>query len=145
MVGDTWASRELPVLRAIVEIYESTGRSDIRVSAIEKATGFDKETVQQAIRLLYTEPYMRGSIQSSGPDIHFVGAPTGDALRVVGAWPSPEGLLERLVEGLERAAEDDGRPEEERSKLKQTALWLRGAASQVAIAALGGAGGNLIS
>ena len=72
-----------------------------------------------------------------------MGAPTGQGLRVAGAWPSPEGL-DRLVTALERAAEDDMREPEERSKLKQTALWLRGAVSQIALGALGGAGGNII-
>jgi hypothetical protein len=64
---------------------------------------------------------------------------------VAGAWPTPENLLERLVMALEAAAENAGRSAEERSKLKQAALWIGGAASQVAIAALGGAGGNSIT
>ena len=43
-MADTWESRDLPVLKAAVEIYEESGRR-LRPSAIEKATGFDKETV----------------------------------------------------------------------------------------------------
>lgn len=74
-----------------------------------------------------------------------VGPPTGHALRVAGAWPSPDTLLERLIAALETAAADEMRPPEERSKLKQAAAWLGSVGSQVAIAALGGAGGNLLS
>ena len=74
-----------------------------------------------------------------------VGKPTSAALRVAGHWPSPEGLLERLVAALEAAGDDESRDQEERSRFKQIALWLGGAASQVAINALGGAGGNLLT
>jgi hypothetical protein len=137
-------TRDLPVLQAIVEIYDSTGRN-ARPGEIATRTGLDQETVQRAIRALYTEPYMQEGTQAFGGQHLIVGTPTGDALGVAGQWPSPENLLERLVTGLEGAAEDEDRPEEERSKLKQAALWLGGALSQVAIGALGGAGGNIIS
>ena len=89
-------------------------------------------------------PISRGAF---GGDDEFVivGKPTSAALRVAGHWPSPEGLLERLVAALEAAGDDESRDQEERSRFKQIALWLGGAASQVAINALGGAGGNLLT
>ena len=37
---ETWSSRDLPVLRAIVDIYEATG-SAMGPDAIESATGFE--------------------------------------------------------------------------------------------------------
>lgn len=77
--------------------------------------------------------------------IVYVGAPTADALRVAGAWPSPEDLLERLVTALEDAADDEGRPDEQRSKLRQLAVGIRSVGYQVAVGALGGAGGNLLA
>jgi hypothetical protein len=54
-------------------------------------------------------------------------------------------LLERLIDALETAGEDEARVPEERSELKQVALGLRTAAAQIAISTLGGAGGNLLS
>jgi hypothetical protein len=42
-------------------------------------------------------------------------------------------------------AEDEARDKEERSWFEQIVLTLRGAAWQVAIGALGGAGGNLLT
>jgi len=100
---------------------------------------------QRALRALYTEPYLEEGRSAFGGKILSVGVPTGEALRVAGAWPSPEGLLEWLIAALDRAAEDETREPEERSKLKQAAIWLGGFASQVAIGALGGAGGNILS
>ena len=142
---DTWSTRDLPVLKAIVEIYDSTGRTNIRPTDITSPTGFDEETVQRAVRALYTEPYLIDGMESSQPGYVFVGIPTTGALRVVGAWPTPESQLDRLIAALTSAAEDEERPEDERSKFKQAALWLGSFASQVAIGALGGAGGNILS
>jgi len=51
-------------------------------------------TVQRALRALYTEPYLEEGRSAFGGKILSVGVPTGEALRVAGAWPSPEGLLE---------------------------------------------------
>ena len=73
-----------------------------------------------------------------------VGTPASDALRVAGQWPSPEAQLDRLIAALEAAA-DDGTRDDERSRSKQAILTLRGGAWQVAIGALGGAGGNMMT
>ena len=80
---DTWESRDLPVLRAAVELYEERGHR-IRAREIERATGLDKETVQRALRALYREPYFERATDSFGGEIVFVGEPTGEALRVAG-------------------------------------------------------------
>jgi hypothetical protein len=74
-----------------------------------------------------------------------IGAPTGHALRVAGQWPSPEDLLERLIGALENAAEDEDCEPAERRKFKQTATVLGSVGMRLAIAALGGATGNIIS
>jgi hypothetical protein len=55
------------------------------------------------------------------------------------------GHADRLIVALEAVAEDDSRQPEERSRFKQITLSLRGAAWQVAIGALGGAGGKLMT
>ena len=91
------------------------------------------------------QPYFERSQGAFGGHILRVGPPTGEALRVVGQWPSPETQLERLISALQAVADDDSRPQEERSRFRQVALLLGGAASQIAIGALGGAGGNLLS
>ena len=59
---DTWSTRDLPVLRAAVELFERNGRGP-RASAIESELGFDEDTVQRALRALYTEPYFEGGVR----------------------------------------------------------------------------------
>lgn len=146
MSQDTWTNRDLPVLRAVVDAYEETGQYVTRPSTIEAATGLDPDSVQRALRRLDTQPSFFEKVDAAwGGRIIGVGRPTRHALQVAGAWPAPEQLLERLVAALESAADDDERAPAERSKFKQAATYLGSVASQVAIGALGGAGGNLLS
>ena len=142
---DTWTNRDLPVLRAAVQIYEETGHPKIRASHIDRVLGFDKETTQRAIRALYTEPYFEAGTQAFGGETLSVGAPTSAALRVAGQWPTPENMVERLVAALQAASEDENVPEPERGKAKQAAMWLGDTLSKIAIGALGGAGGHMLS
>lgn len=144
MTEDTWHNRDLPVLRAAVDIYERTGRN-MKPRQIEQECGFDTETVQRALRMLNREPYFEKVNGSFGGPILLVGAPTADAFRVAGKWPTPQNQLERMVAAFEAVAADEARPEEERGRAKQVGLWLTGALSQVAIGALGGAGGNMLT
>lgn len=144
MTEDTWHNRDLPVLKAAVEIYDQKGRNP-SAAELETATAFDDRTVQRALRALYREPYFEEGITAWGGDILAVGPPTSSALRVAGLWPTPEAQLERMVAALEAAANDEGRDDEERSRFRQAILALRGTAYQVAIGALGGAGGNMIT
>jgi hypothetical protein len=121
-MDDTWTSRDLPVLKAVVEIYHTTGKTVISPGEIAAKAGFDQETTERAIRALYRQPYLEpGHISWSG-HTDAVGPPTGEALRVAGQWPTPENMLERLIAALEAAGDDETVAEPERSKLKQIAL-----------------------
>lgn len=58
-IDETWTTRDPPVLQAIVEISEETGRA-VRPDEIEVATGMGRDTVQSALRALDSEdqPYV---------------------------------------------------------------------------------------
>jgi len=143
---DTWTNRDLPVLKAVVDIFEDNDEDGIDAGEIVRRTGLDA-AVQRALRALYKHPYLeRDSGMSDGSGrVLYAGEPTGDSLRAAENWPSPQGIIDRLVAALEAAAEDELREPEERSLFKKAALTLGGAAHQVALGALGGAGGNIIS
>ena len=131
-------------ISAVVDISDPTG-GPVDVDDIQAAVGFDARTVQRALRALNTEPFFRDVSAIPSGDIWAVSATTGSALRVAGAWPSSEALLEGLVDALELAAGDQARESEERSKFRTLAVGLRSFATQVAIGALSGAGGNLLA
>jgi len=142
---DSSESRDLPVLKAAVHIYDQTGRNP-SATELEAACGFDSETVQRALRALYREPFFEEGLSGGwGGGILAVGPPTSAALRVAGQWPSPEIQLERLIAALQAAADDESFDEAERSRFKQIVLTLRGVAGKIAIGALGGAGGHLLT
>ena len=59
---DTWTTRDLPVLKAAVELFEQKGRGP-RASAIATEVGLDEETVQRALSALYREPYFEKGLE----------------------------------------------------------------------------------
>lgn len=121
---NTWGTRDLPVLQAVVDIYEETGHA-IRPKAIETKTGFEADTVQKALRALRSEepPFFTNVTAAMGGIVVVIGAPTGHARRQAGAWPTPEALAQRLIEQLNDAADGSG-DEEQRGALKKTAKFL---------------------
>ncbi len=143
---DTWTNRDLPVLKAVVDIFEDDD-DNIDPREVAARTGLDYDAVQRALRVLYKHPYLDrdSGLTDANGEIMFAGEPTAEGLRAAENWPSPQGLVDHLVAALERASDDESRDAEQRSLLKRTALALGGAAYQVAIGALGGAGGNIIS
>lgn len=144
MNSDTWTDRDLPVLSAAVEIYDQTGEL-AQTSDLMRACGFDAATVQRALRSLATGPYFVETDMDNSGTVCIAGPPTADALRVVGQWPSAQTQLERLIAALQAAADDPARPDEDRSRFRQAAAWLGTTASAIAIGALGGAGGNILT
>jgi hypothetical protein len=106
---DTWHSRDLPFLRALVDQLELTPHTPISAADVGVQLGMDDNDVTRALRNLTrgeyvtTRPYPRR--MSDGP----TDAPldvTEKALYVVGVWPSPEAAADRLVAALAALAKD---------------------------------------
>jgi hypothetical protein len=87
---DTWETRDLPVLRAAVELYEQNGGGGVAPSAIAARLCTDEETVQRSLDALV--PYFEGGLRGDDQVVS-TGRPTSEACRAVGAWPSPEAQL----------------------------------------------------
>jgi len=130
---DTWTTRDLPVLRAIVLGYDNIGSSP-DVNEIAQTTEIEVEDVVRGIRALEQEdpPFLLGVQWSwGGPPIN-IGVPTGHARRAVGGWPTAESLATLLVRGLEKAAEAE--PDEERKGwLRKSASYLGNAGRDIAV------------
>ncbi|WP_101788633.1 hypothetical protein [Nonomuraea indica] len=121
----TWETRDLPVLKAIVELADDNqGRAEW--SQIAEHTGFEYEVVQKALTALSHEnpPFFRYTDTSTMArrEIGLVHSITGHARRTVGTWPTPESLAKQFIDGLEAAAEAEP-DEEKRGRLKQMASW----------------------
>ena len=89
---ETWTSRELPVLRALVEKFEDTDTDGVRVEMLPEATSLNWADVEKALRALDTAdpPYLEG-VRVSGPSYPIVITKvTERARRAVGQWPASD-------------------------------------------------------
>jgi hypothetical protein len=124
-VEDTWSSRDLPVLEAVVSMLDEPGHYFVAVHEIAERTGLDKMEVARALDALdgpYIADYQR--LMSGGnPTNWHIGSVNEAARRAVGQWPTPESLVDRLVQGLNQAAEHDTDPARKR-RLREAATVL---------------------
>lgn len=117
---DTWHSRDLPFLRALVDQLELTPHTPVSAADIGIALSMDDNDVTRALRNLtrgeYVTPRPYPRRISDGPN----DAPldvTEKALYAVGVWPSPETAADRLVAALAALA-DDGPDEPTRTRAR---------------------------
>jgi hypothetical protein len=129
---DTWVSRDLPVLDAVVRLLDG-GNFAVRVVDIAGATGLDPRTVDRALDALdgpyvgkYTK-YMSGG----NPDSWHVTEVTAAARRAAGQWPTPESLAGSLAIAFSEAADEELDPES-KSRLRQIASYLADTGKDVA-------------
>ncbi|MGW0502188.1 hypothetical protein [Micromonospora sp. NPDC003241] len=142
MVNPTWEGRDLPVLRAIVELTEE-GITSIAPGAIAKKIDMDRRDVDLALRALATEqpPFFGHSVTRGFGglnDIDRILLPTGHALRTVGAWPKPENRVDQLIDALRLAADREADPEQ-RSALRKTAAYVGGVGRDLFVGIVSGA------
>jgi hypothetical protein len=89
-VQNTWETRELPVLRAVVKLLDQPGSFEASVSQISDETGIDKADVDRAIEALkgeYVTEYQQ-FLTGGDPSTWAVRGITSGARRAVGQWPS---------------------------------------------------------
>jgi hypothetical protein len=91
---ETWTTRELPVLRALVKKFDDVETNIVRIETLPAATGLDEIDVKRAVRSLTTAdpPYAIGNgiDQLSYPII--ITNVTERARRAVGQWPASQGF-----------------------------------------------------
>jgi hypothetical protein len=132
---ETWTSRELAVLGALVDKFENDDESHmtgVSVGALVVATGFAKADVEKALRTLdrASPPYMEGHHVNELPYPVTITAVTERALRAVGQWPASDDAAEAIIAALTEAAESEP-DEEKRSGLRRTAAFLGGAGKEI--------------
>jgi hypothetical protein len=129
-VENTWTSRDLPVLDAIVRYFDEHDDAIPEVTDLAAITGLDEEPVYRACRALngaYIDLQLSGDAGSS-----FVRAVYPAARGVVGQWPSADQWVTQLVTALNQAA--DAEPSEEKqSKLRQAAQVIGGVGKEIVV------------
>ncbi|MFI6249029.1 hypothetical protein [Streptomyces sp. NPDC051016] len=128
---NTWTTRDLPVLQAIVEFLdEKIGFETPELSDISERTGIAVDDVGRAAQALKSDGLieLRTSVGECGSwDVLGV---SGDARRLVGQWPTAEQFVDAVAQQLQQAA-DAETDQEARSGLRELANSARGAARDV--------------
>ena len=140
MLTHTWEARDLPVLRAIVEMSDE-GAWHIEPQEIAARTGLEVETVMAGLWALAKEqPAFFQYIDTTtmgGPAMRGIRNPTGHARRTVGTWPKAEDRVAEMVAALQEAAQREPDPEK-RSALRKTAEYAAGIGRDVLIGIITG-------
>jgi hypothetical protein len=104
---DVWFTRDLPVLRAIVRLVDEGqhGGSPYLLGQVVPASGLPKAEVVLAARSLVSAGYAEALTNHAGDIVRFT-AVSGEARRLAGLWPTPQGEWDRLLEQLVARAEN---------------------------------------
>jgi len=137
-VEDTWASRDLPVLEAIVSAFNDPERFQLRIPELVRLCGLLGQDVITALRALgNTRPplleHPRPPEELTHPII--ITDVTERARRLVGQWPTAESLAGEIAKALTEAAEHEPDPVK-KSRLREAGAVLGDTARGVLVEVL---------
>jgi hypothetical protein len=138
-VTPTWATRELPILLAAYRQVEAGYFGMDQLKRIGEEVGVSPNDLLKGLDALgaATPPFIDWLGAGGWSDERYGGgyveAVTERTRRELGAWPTPDNVLEQLVAALVAQAGDDQRSEDERSRLRQAADVLGGMARDIAV------------
>jgi hypothetical protein len=96
---DLWAERDLPVLQSIVRRVIA---NDYAASQdVARDTGLPDQIVDRSVRQLRDAGYVNAHFEGGG-GLGVMGV-NPIALTTTGAWPTPESLVDRLLDALEQS------------------------------------------
>ena len=99
-LADTWFTRDLPVLRAIVRLIDEPPHGSAPyLGAVVPASGLPKPQVVSAANALVTAGYAEALTNHNGDIVRFT-AVSPEARRLAGLWPTPQGEWDRMLELL---------------------------------------------
>jgi hypothetical protein len=131
---ETWTSRDLPVLDAVVQLLDESPGGLLLGQQVVERTGMDPVDVERAVWALSPGYVILGQQMAAegGIGMQCLDGVTAEARRVVGQWPTGESLVDQLASGIAQAAEQEADPEQKR-RLLAIARDLGGAAKTIAI------------
>jgi hypothetical protein len=130
-VEDTWGSREVPVLSAVVALLGDSYM--VTVSDIAEKTGLDLPTVAKSLETMDpTYVDFRKTETGGDPRFWYVNRVTPAAREEVGQWPGPDQLIDRLAAALSEASGQEDDPVR-RDQLRHVGALLGGPVRDVAV------------
>ena len=146
-LASTWATRELPILQSVLR-HKDAGKQMVDLHTVSEETGLEWAQVLTGVQALEaaSPPYLVAEYIDTaqvGPVRGWVTTVHERARRELGTWPSPESIVDRLVEALSQAAdaeEDPVKKGKARAAVDATGGFLRDVMVQAIGTQLGGAG-----
>jgi hypothetical protein len=133
---DSWVSRDLPILDAIVQYFDGADeplQAGIPTEGtFAEITGRDLGEVRASVRALRRSYLV---VQDGGLGASMIVGVTDAARRAVGQWPSAEAMADRVAAALREAADREQDPQK-KSKLRTAAEIAGGFARDFVIDAL---------
>lgn len=106
---NTWTERDLPVLQAVAEAFETNRRGQLPdVPDLVAATGLSADAVLRALDALDGEylKFKHEGLNDEDLSTYWVEKIYPEARRATGLWPSPESQADLLLQALKDLAED---------------------------------------
>ena len=121
LLPDVWFTRDLPVLRAVARLVDSSehGSSPYLLGAVVPASGLPKAEVIASAKALAAAGYIEPLTNHAG-DIVRITEISAEARRLTGLWPTPQSEWDRLVDQL-RARSEQAPTEVERNRWRAMA------------------------
>lgn len=109
---DTWSGRDLPVLDAMVELSERGLAAIFNLNEVAQLSNIPIIEVGKAARVLSEAGLidLRMTMTGGDPGPWHVTNVSAKARQLTGAWPSADSLAARLIEVLEKQAEEEVDP-----------------------------------
>lgn len=104
--GETWFSRDLPVLRAAVYACEENTYGRTSTARVVELSGLPRDDVLKALVNLRTRHVRLLEQHSLRSADYIVEGITAEGLEASGAWPSPTVLQERFIAAMEAAIDE---------------------------------------
>lgn len=118
---NTWASRDLPVLDAMVKyLDDSVGALYPELRDIAGLTSLELNEVGKAALALESDHLIQLEKGMGGAASWHVTAVSGEARRLVGQWPTAEQFVDEVARRLRDAANEEPDPER-RGRLRELA------------------------
>jgi hypothetical protein len=138
-IGNTWASRDLPILRAALRRLDA-GEDMPDLEEIRQELGFTGNELLAGLRALESAdpPYIGFDLAMGWSEDQASGHVTGvseRARRELGAWPSAESLVDALAAAFAEAADAEEEPAK-KNRLRSIAEGLGDAVRDIAVSVI---------
>lgn len=130
---DVWHDRDLPVLREVCRIKDRQ-RGAVDLKPVAETLGLSSEQVTAAALNLERGGHVELMRGMGSTGVTHVKDVTGQALREVGLWPSPDTALDRMIAALQSIAENADNDEDTRTRARKILDGFAGAGRDIGIA-----------